>query len=52
MIYKDPSNTMVTEAVSELAVRATATTVAKGVAKDTLYFNSWWHGNLAIAVAV
>ena len=27
-------------------------TVAKGVTKDTLYFNAWWCQNLAIAVAI
>ena len=26
--------------------------VAKGVAKDVLYLNAWWRGNLAVAWAV
>ena len=29
-----------------------ATTVAKCVAKDVLYFSAWWLGNLAIAITV
>ena len=41
-----------TLAVSALVATATATAVAKGVAKDFLYLNAWWRGNLAVAVAV
>ena len=33
-------------------IKPTATTAAKGVAKDALYLNAWWQGNLAVAVAV
>ncbi len=41
------------ETVSELAAPATATTVAKGVAKGVLlYFKAWWRGDPAVAVAV
>ena len=40
------------KAVSELAATVMATAVAKGVAKDVLYFNAWWSGNLAVAWAV
>ena len=29
-----------------------ATAAAKGVAKDVLYLNTYWRGNLAVAVAV
>ncbi len=36
-------------AVSELL--ASATTVAKGVTNDVLYFKAWWGGDLAVAVA-
>ena len=37
------------KAVSELVATASATAVAKGVAKDILYLNAWWPGNLAVA---
>ena len=37
------------KAVAKLATTATATAVAKGVAKDVLYFNAWWRRNLAVA---
>ena len=44
------------QAVSELAAATTATatawTVAMCVARDVLYFNAQWWGNLTIAVAV
>ena len=44
------------KAMSELAATVTATAVAtavdKGVAKDVIYLNVWWRGNLAIAVAI
>ena len=40
------------KAISELPATATATAVAKGVAKDVLYLNAWWRGNLAVDVAV
>ena len=39
----------ISKVVSKLAT--TATTVTKGVAKDMLYLNTWWCGNLAVAVA-
>ena len=41
----------VLQKVSKLAALAMATTVAKAVANDFLY-NVWWHGDLAIAVAL
>ena len=41
---------LVFQSLSEEAT-ATATTVVKPVAKDVLYFNAWWHRNLAIALA-
>ncbi len=36
----------------EVAAMVLATTVAKGIAKDILYFNAYWRGNLAAAEAV
>ena len=38
-------------AMAESGATATATSVAKGVAKEVLYFIAQWHGDLAIAVA-
>ena len=35
-----------------MVATATAMTVAKGVAKDVLYFNAWWCGDSAIVIAV
>ena len=37
--------------MSKLAPTATATAVAKGVAKGVLYLNTGWRGNLAVAGA-
>ncbi len=45
----EPDFLLQPKAISELAATATAMTVAKCVAKDALYFKTWWHGNLAIA---
>ncbi len=39
------------KAVWDLTAAAKATTVAKGVTKDVVYFNAWWHDNPAVAVA-
>ena len=36
----------------EFPANATAMAVAKGAAKDLLYLNAWYCGNLAIAVTV
>ena len=42
----------VPKAVPELVATAAAMTVARGVAKGVLYFNAWWRGDTAKAVAV
>ncbi len=34
-----------------MAATATAMVVGEGVAKDVLYLNAWWHGDVAAAVA-
>ena len=48
---KQTNNHKHPKAVSELVATAAATTVAREVAKGVLYFNAWWRGDLAVAVA-